>query len=149
MESVYQHCRNKIGITVWLFGKKIKMFRQVLTSSTQPRIWSFHVVIRKRKAKKCTKMQNARAGREELLFLLIKPIVLWRSRSRSRLSCVISLMMMKTMMMSTTTTMTMIMMTVMMMKLINCTLETKKDIQGSCTNDDDMTRRLCVFRTVS
>ena len=29
-------------------------------------------------------MQNARAGRTELLFLLIKPIVLWRSRSRHR-----------------------------------------------------------------
>ena len=57
------------------------MFRQVLTSSTQPQIWSNHGVVKTRTAKKCTKMQNARA---ELLFLLIKPIVLWRSRSRHR-----------------------------------------------------------------
>ena len=68
------------------------MFRQVLTSSTQPQIWSIHVVVRTREAKKCTKMQNERAGRAELLFLLIKPIVLWRSRSRGRRSCVSSLM---------------------------------------------------------
>ena len=52
------------------------MFRQVLTSSTQPQIWSNHGVVKTRTAKKCTKMQNARAGRTELLFLLIKPIVL-------------------------------------------------------------------------
>ena len=35
-------------------------------------------------AKKCTKIQNARAER---LFLLIKPIVLWRSRCRRRRRC--------------------------------------------------------------
>ena len=52
------------------------MFRQVLTSSTHPQIWSIHVVVtRTRTAKKCTKMQNARAGRAELLFLLIKLII--------------------------------------------------------------------------
>ena len=60
------------------------MFCQVLTSSSQPQIWSNHVVVKTRTAKKCTKMQTARAGRAELLFLLIKPIVLWRSRSRHR-----------------------------------------------------------------
>ena len=60
------------------------MFRQGLTSSTQTQIWSNHFVVKTRTAKKCTKMQNARAGRAELLFLLIKPIVLWRSRSRHR-----------------------------------------------------------------
>ena len=48
------------------------MFRQVLTSSTQPQIWSNDVVVRTRTAKKCTKMQNARARRAQLLFLLIK-----------------------------------------------------------------------------
>ena len=48
------------------------MFRQVLTSSTQPEIWSIRVVVRTRKAKKCTKTKNARAGREEILFLLIR-----------------------------------------------------------------------------
>lgn len=59
----------------------------VLTSSTQPKIWSIHVVAKPRTTKKCTKMQNARA---ELLFLLIKPIVLWRSRSHRCRSCVSS-----------------------------------------------------------
>ena len=48
--------------------------------------------VRTRTAKKCTKMQNARAERAELLFLLIKPIVLWRYRTCSRRSCVSSLM---------------------------------------------------------
>ena len=38
-------------------------------------------VVRTRAAKKCTKMLNARAGREEPLFFFIKPIVLWCSRS--------------------------------------------------------------------
>ena len=56
------------------------MSRHVFTSSTQLEIWS----------KKCTKMKNARAGRVELLFLLIRVIVLWRSRSR-RLPCLSSL----------------------------------------------------------
>ena len=48
------------------------MFRHVLTSSTQPEIWSIHVVARTRTAKKCTKMKNARAGRAELLVFLIR-----------------------------------------------------------------------------
>ena len=54
------------------------MFRQVLTSSTQPQIWSIHVV-RMKTAKKCVRMQNARAGRAEPLSSFINPIVLWRS----------------------------------------------------------------------
>ena len=44
------------------------MSRHVLTSSTQPEIWSIHVVVRTGTTKKCTKMKNARAGRAELLF---------------------------------------------------------------------------------
>ena len=32
-------------------------------------------------AKKCIKMSNARAGRAELLFFLIKTIVMWRLTS--------------------------------------------------------------------
>ena len=74
---------------MWLFGK---MFRQVLSSYTQPQIWSIHVVVRTKTAKKYTKMHNTRAGYAELLFLLIKPIVLWRSLSRRRFPCVSSLM---------------------------------------------------------
>ena len=64
------------------------MSRRVLTSSKQPEIWSIHVVVSTRTAKKCTKMKNACAGRAELLFLLVRAIVLWRSRSRRRRSCV-------------------------------------------------------------
>ena len=60
------------------------MSRRVLTSSTQPEIWSIHVVGRTRTAKKYTKMKNARARRAELLFLLIRAIVLWRSRRHHR-----------------------------------------------------------------
>ena len=76
MESVHQHCRNKIGMNgtevVW---EKNKIFRQVFTSSTQP------LICLDGTAKKCTKMQNACAGCVELLFLLIKSIVLWRLSS--------------------------------------------------------------------
>ena len=70
------------------------MFRHVLMSPTQPEIWSIHVVVRTRTAKKCTKMKNARAGLAELLFLLIIAIILWRSHSRYRSPCVISLFLM-------------------------------------------------------
>ena len=72
MKSVYQHCRKKIGMNGVVILEKIKMFRQVLTSSTQPQILSIYVVVRTKTAKKCTKLQNERAGRAELLFLLIK-----------------------------------------------------------------------------
>ena len=37
-------------------------------------------------------MKNARAGRAELLFLLTRAIVLWRSLSRRRRPCVSSLL---------------------------------------------------------
>ena len=70
----------------------MKIFRHVLTSSTQPLIWSIHVVVRTRTAKRCMKMKNARAGHAELLFLLTRAIVLWRSLSRRRRPCVSSLL---------------------------------------------------------
>ena len=66
------------------------MFRQVLTSSTKPQTWLIHVVVQDENGNEM--YQNARAGRAELLFLLIKPIVLWRSRSRRRRPCVSSLL---------------------------------------------------------
>ena len=45
MEIVYQHFAEiKLAWTVWLFGKKLKMFRQIFTSRTQPQIWSIRVV---------------------------------------------------------------------------------------------------------
>ena len=60
------------------------MFRQVLTSSTQPQIWPIHVVDRTRTPKKCARMQNACTGRVDLFFFFLKPIALWRSRCRRR-----------------------------------------------------------------
>ena len=60
----------------------------MLTFSTRPWIWSFHVVVLLMPAKKYTKTYNARVER---LFLLFKPIVLWRSRCRCRRRCLSSL----------------------------------------------------------
>ena len=46
-----------------------------LMFSTKPWIWSFHFDVLQRMATKCNKIWNTRA---KLLFLLIKPFVLWR-----------------------------------------------------------------------
>ena len=52
---------------------------QVPTSSTRLQIWSFHVVVRTRTAKKCIKMWNTRWGRAEPLFCSsIKSILYFR-----------------------------------------------------------------------
>ena len=45
---------------------KLKIHRHVLSSYTWPQIWSFHVVVKTRTAKKCIKMWIARAGRAKL-----------------------------------------------------------------------------------
>ena len=78
---MHQHCRNKIGencVVVW--GEYSKCFVMISRPlSTQPEIWSIPVVVRTRTPKKCNKMKNASAGHAELLFLLIRAIVLWRS----------------------------------------------------------------------
>ena len=50
---------------------------------------SIHVVVRTRTAKKCTKMQNARAGRADPLFLFIKGAVIDATKSRYK-TCNIS-----------------------------------------------------------
>ena len=55
----------------------------------QRRIWSFHVVVLQRSAKKCTKIQNARA---QLLFCSLILLFWWRSRCRCRRGFVNSLM---------------------------------------------------------
>ena len=79
MESVHQHCRNKSGmycVVVWGESEKcFTMFSRPLHSLIFGQI---HVVVRTRTAKKCTKMNNARAGRAEVFFffLLIRAIVL-------------------------------------------------------------------------
>ena len=86
MENVSPHSKIKIGEN-GVDIEREKFRRQVLASFTWPQIWSFHVVVTARTAKKWIKMQNARAGRAELLFLLIKPVILWRSRRRLRRLC--------------------------------------------------------------
>ena len=53
-------------------GEKMKISLQVLTFFKKPQIWSFHVVLLLKMAKKWTKMKNARAGRANLLFLPTK-----------------------------------------------------------------------------
>ena len=84
MESVYQHCRNKIVMNcavVW--GEHLKCFvrfSRPLHNLKFGQITSLSKRGLQRNVPKC----NARVGRAELLFLLIKPIVLWRSRSRHR-----------------------------------------------------------------
>ena len=78
-------------------SEKNRFFTFALDSAREIRrlkralIWSFHVVVLERaaKKKKCTKMQNACTGRAEPLFFLIKFIVFWRSRSRRRRPCFI------------------------------------------------------------
>ena len=81
MESAYQHCRNKTGMNGVVVWEENSLGSHVLYTL---QIWSIHVVNRTRTAKKCAKMQNARPGRAEPLFLFIEPLVLWRSRSRRR-----------------------------------------------------------------
>ena len=55
----------------------------MLTSSTQLRNMSFHVVGWTRTAAKCTKMKNARAKRAKLLFFIVKYANLFRVLSLS------------------------------------------------------------------
>ena len=59
--------------TAFKSRQRIKLYRHVLTFSTEPRIWSFHVAFLSSTAKKCTKMYNARAGP---LFFSLNLIVL-------------------------------------------------------------------------
>ena len=75
--------------TAFKKGRKMKNSPSCAHVLQKTFFWSFHVVVLQRTAKKCTKTYNARAER---LFLLIKPIVLWRSRCRRRRRCKSSLM---------------------------------------------------------
>ena len=47
----------------------------------------FTSLSRRERERNVSKWKNARAGRAELLFLFIKPIVMWSSRSRRRRPC--------------------------------------------------------------
>ena len=53
-------------------GKKIKLYRQMLTFFLKPQIWLFQVVVLLTMAKKWTKVKSARAERAKLLFLSTK-----------------------------------------------------------------------------
>ena len=65
----------------------------MVTSSTQLKNRSFHVVERTRTAPKCTNMKNARAKRAKLLlFFIVKYAYLWRSCCRCRRGCLSCLM---------------------------------------------------------
>ena len=72
METVCQHSRNKIGMN----GAVVWEENQKVTSSTQAQIWSIHVVVRTKTAKKCTQNIKRRAGCTMPLFLFIKAVVL-------------------------------------------------------------------------
>ena len=67
--------------------KKLNICRQVLTSSTQPKNKSFHVVDRTIVAAKCTKMKNARAKRAKLLFFIISYANVRRCCRRANCAC--------------------------------------------------------------
>ena len=48
--------KNKIDENGVDIQRKLKIRRHVLSSSTWPQIWSFHVVVKTTTAKKCIKM---------------------------------------------------------------------------------------------
>ena len=70
----------------------MKIYPQVLTFFIKPKTWLFHVVVLLMTAMKWTKVKNARAGREKLLFLPTKYANLSRSRCRRRCRCLSSLL---------------------------------------------------------
>ena len=51
---------------------KLNICHHELTSSTQLKNRSFHVVERTRTSSKCQKMKNARAKRAKILFFIVK-----------------------------------------------------------------------------
>ena len=67
----------------------------MLTSLVKPQIWPFRVVVLQTTAKKWTKVENARAGRSEILFwplnmqicdvLVAVPVVVANKRFREAL----------------------------------------------------------------
>ena len=72
-------------------AKKTKEKLAVMRSCCpeKPKIWSFHVAVLQRTATKCTTIVRRTC---RVLFLLINPIVLWRSRYHRRRRCLSSLL---------------------------------------------------------
>ena len=70
---------------------KLNICHHMLTSSTQLRNRSFHVVERTRTSSTCQKMTNARAKRAKILFFIVKYANLWGFCCRRRRGCLSSL----------------------------------------------------------
>ena len=70
---------------------KLNMSQHMLTSSTQLKNRSFHVVERTRTPSKCQKMKNARAKRAKILFFIVKYANLWGFCCRRGRGCLSSL----------------------------------------------------------
>ena len=70
---------------------KLNICHHMLTSSTQLRNRSFHVVERTRTSTKCQKRKNARAKRAKILLFIVKYANLWGSCYRRRRGCLSSL----------------------------------------------------------
>ena len=65
--------QDKTDIRVKLnLGEKMKIISPMATSSLEPQIWLFHIIVLLTTAKNWTKMKNAHAGRAKLLFLPTK-----------------------------------------------------------------------------
>ena len=70
---------------------KLNMCQHMLTSSTQLKNRSFHVVERTRTSSKCQKMKNAHAKRAKILFFIVKYANLWGFYCHRRRGCLSSL----------------------------------------------------------
>ena len=70
---------------------KLNICHHMPTSSTQLQNRSFHVVERTRTSSTCQKMENARAKRAKILFLIVKYVNLWGPCCRRRCGCLSSL----------------------------------------------------------
>ena len=68
--------------------KKLKIYHQVLKSSTQLQNRSFHVVERTATAANCIAMKHARAKRAKLLFFVVKYANMRRSCRRGYLKVI-------------------------------------------------------------
>ena len=72
---MYRHCRNIIGMNnVVVWEENSKCFVRFSRPLHKLKLGQFTSLSGREQKKKCTKMQNARAGRAELLSLFVKVI---------------------------------------------------------------------------
>ena len=82
---MYQNCRNKIGMNgVAIWEENQKCFVTFSRPLHNLEFREFTSLSGRGRQRNVPKTQNARAGRAERLFLFIKRIVLWLSRSHRR-----------------------------------------------------------------